>query len=290
MAPDLRGRVLDGLARRGLTMPSIYVGGAMHEERLADDTIARSMGAAAKALHALGCRAVVGNPTPSPPAPRRPTRNLPCRHGCWTGYGAAGRDGRRSWVHNHTPEMRSQAREWWHTLRNTDARRVRVALDIDWVHQGDQDPLALLRAAGPRVASLHLRPLDEETVAGDIGEGDVDYRPVASELKASGSIRCSSSNSPTIPRPSSAGHCSTTCGWAAGPPNACSRCASLRLAKTTAYCSLKRSPCTPHSNPVCRDAASSAARLRRRSRLRHTRGPLPARTHPRRSRARSSWA
>lgn len=184
MTPDLRSRVLDGLATRGLSMPSIYVGGAMHEERLADDTIARSIDIA-KACRAVGCRAIVGNPSPKAASAEKTDDELAVQARMLDRMGAAlGEIGVEYWVHNHTPEMRSQAREWWHTLRNTDPRRVRVALDIDWVHQGDQDPLALLRAAGSRVASLHLRSSIRKRWQETFGDGDVDYRPVASELKA----------------------------------------------------------------------------------------------------------
>ncbi len=183
MTPDLRSRVLDGLATRGLSMPSIYVGGAMHEERLADDTIARSIDIA-KACRAVGCRAIVGNPSPKAASAEKTDDELAVQARMLDRMGAAlGEIGVEYWVHNHTPEMRSQAREWWHMLRNTDPRRVRVALDIDWVHQGDQDPLALLRAAGSRVASLHLRSSIRKRWQETFGDGDVDYRPVASELK-----------------------------------------------------------------------------------------------------------
>lgn len=183
MVPELRARVLDGIAKRGLSMPSIYVGGAMHEERLADDTIARSV-EIAKACRPLGCHAIVGNPSPKPASAEKTDAELAVQARMLDRMGAAlGEIGVEYWVHNHTPEMRSQAREWWHTLRNTDARRVRIALDIDWVHQGDQDPLALLRAAGSRVATLHLRNSTKKLWLETFTDGDVDYRPIANELR-----------------------------------------------------------------------------------------------------------
>jgi len=60
---------------------------------------------------------------------------------------------------------------------------VSVCLDLDWIHQGGQDPLALLREAGSRVAGLHLRNSSQKLWLEALGDGDIDYRQVAAYLK-----------------------------------------------------------------------------------------------------------
>ncbi len=90
--------------------------------------------------------------------------------------------GLRLAIHTHDPEMRSGAREWYHILRNTRAENVSFCLDLHWVLRGGQDPLALLRAAGPRIIDLHLRNSRDGVWLEDFGAGDIDHAKVAEVL------------------------------------------------------------------------------------------------------------
>jgi inosose dehydratase len=69
-------------------------------------------------------------------------------------------------------------------LNHTDPSYVWMCMDLDWVHQGDEDPLALLRAAGKRVACLHLRNSKQKLWLESLDDGDIDYRKVAAYLKS----------------------------------------------------------------------------------------------------------
>lgn len=60
---ELRDRVLELIQSNGLSMPSVYVGGAMHDEALADATIAHSI-EIARLCKKVGCAAIVGDPSP----------------------------------------------------------------------------------------------------------------------------------------------------------------------------------------------------------------------------------
>ena len=57
-----------------------------------------------------------------------------------------------------------------------------MCLGIGWVNQGGQDPLALLRAAGKRVACLHLRNSNQKVWLESFGNGDIDYPAIAAYL------------------------------------------------------------------------------------------------------------
>jgi len=92
----------------------------------------------------------------------------------------------RLMIHQHAPEMANNAKEWRHMLANTDAKLVDFCLDVHWVLRGGQDPMTLLKECSSRLASLHLRNSKNGVWTEDLGDGDVDYRPVAEHLKSIG--------------------------------------------------------------------------------------------------------
>jgi inosose dehydratase len=59
-------------------------------------------------------------------------------------------------------------------------------MDLDWVHQGDQDPMALLREAGNRVAEVHVRNSRDKLWLESFTVGDIDYRKVAAYFRDAG--------------------------------------------------------------------------------------------------------
>lgn len=182
-APAMRDRVVDLVQANGLSMPSVYVGGAMHQEALADATIASSL-EIARLCKKAGCRAVVGDPSPKQGGAEKSDAELAVQAQMLNKLGKALADeGFECWVHNHDAEMANNAREWWSNLKQTDPKYVRMCIDVDWVHQGDQDPLTLLRAAGNRVACLHLRNSRNKLWLESLTDGDIDYRAIAAYLK-----------------------------------------------------------------------------------------------------------
>lgn len=183
-APDVRERIVDLTESNGLRMPSAYVGGAMHEEALAEKTIADSLDVA-RLLKRVGCGAITGDPTPKPGGAEKTDAELATQAAMLNKLGKALADeGFEFWVHNHDAEMKSNAREWWSNLKQTDPAYVRMCIDLDWVHQGDQDPLTLLRAAGKRVACLHLRNSKGKLWLESLTDGDIDYHEIAAYLES----------------------------------------------------------------------------------------------------------
>ena len=185
-APALRDRTLQLVRANGLRMPSVYVGGGMHEAKRADETIARALDIAG-VCQPFGCTAVVHNPDPKRNHAEKSDDELSVQSQSLNRMGRALLDkGFQLRVHNHTPEMVNNAREWRHTLHNTDAKYVTLCLDLDWVHQGGQDPLALLREAGSRVTEVHVRNSKNMLWLEAVEDGDVDYRPIAAYFSESG--------------------------------------------------------------------------------------------------------
>lgn len=180
---SMRGRVLASLRANDLRMPSVYVGGAMHEERLAEQTIARALEIAAL-CRPFGCKAVVNNPNPKPAPARKTDDELGVQAKALNRMGQAlQRKGYELRVHHHTPELLDNAREWRHILHNTGPRYVALCLDLDWVHQGGFAPLDLLREAGPRVHEIHVRNSNNKLWLESFEDGDIDYRPIAAYLE-----------------------------------------------------------------------------------------------------------
>ena len=86
-------------------------------------------------------------------------------------------------VHHHTPELVENAREWRYILNNTDPKYVALCLDLDWVHQGGLNPLALMREAGARVREIHVRNAKDKLWLEALEDGDIDYREIAAFMK-----------------------------------------------------------------------------------------------------------
>jgi inosose dehydratase len=185
-APELRERVLDLIRGNGLRMPSVYVGGAMHRPELADATIQRALGIA-DVCKPFGCKALVNNPDPKPHGERKTDQELAAEVEGLNRLGwKLASQGFQLRVHHHTPEMLENAREWRYILRNTDPKQVALCMDLDWVHQGDQDPMALLREAGNRVAELHVRNSRDKLWLESFTAGDIDYYKVAEYFRKAG--------------------------------------------------------------------------------------------------------
>lgn len=185
-APGLRDRVLTALRSYSLSMPSVYVGGGMHEKALAEKTTkdALEIGALCKPF---GCAAIVNNADPKPGHVAKTDAELAFQAQAMNRLGSVLREnGFQLRIHNHTPEMADNAREWRYSLHNTDPQYVTFCVDVDWVHQGGLDPLELLREAGTRVTEIHVRNSKDKLWLESLEDGDVDYRKVADLLTGEG--------------------------------------------------------------------------------------------------------
>jgi inosose dehydratase len=182
-APELRDHIVALTQSNGLRMPSAYFGGPMHQEALAEKTISDSLDTA-RFLKKVGCAAIVGDPSPKQGGANKTDDELATQAAMLNKLGRSLSDeGFQLWIHNHDAEMKSNAREWWSNLKQTDPAYVWMCIDLDWVHQGGQDPLTLLRAAGKRVACLHLRNSTNKLWLESLTDGDIDYRAIAAYLK-----------------------------------------------------------------------------------------------------------
>lgn len=185
-APELRDRVLAVLRADSLSMPSVYVGGGMHEAALAEKTTQQAL-EFGRLCKPFGCHGIVNNADPKPGDVPKTDEELAFQSGAMNRLGRLLKEhGFQLRIHNHTPEMADNAREWRYMLHNTDPQYVTFCVDIDWVHQGGLDPLELLREAGKRVSEIHVRNSKNKLWLESVEDGDVDYRQVAELLNREG--------------------------------------------------------------------------------------------------------
>jgi sugar phosphate isomerase/epimerase len=182
-SPQLRERVIGLTRTHKLSMPSVYVGGGMHERELADRTIARALEIGAFCQE-FACIAVVNNPNTKPNQARKTDQDLAVQAESLNRMGRTlSEHGLQLRVHHHTAELVEDAREWRHILRNTDPHYVTLCLDFEHAQHGGMDPNALLREAGSRVSEVHLRNKRGETPTESFGDGDIDHYKIAETIK-----------------------------------------------------------------------------------------------------------
>ena len=180
---EMRAKTLSLLAKYELKPATVYAGGTLHEEKAAEDSIARIL-ELAKALKGAGTRAIVNNPNPKPGPERKSDEELKTQARYVNQLGRELQKlGMRFLLHHHTPELVEDAREWKHLLANTDPGSVFCCVDVDWAVRGGQNPMKFLREVGARLGSLHVRNSKQGVWMEEFGEGDHNYLEVADYLK-----------------------------------------------------------------------------------------------------------
>lgn len=178
------------LKKHGLEMRSLYINSTLHDTKEADKSVDLVLAIAERAKP-FGTRIIVTNPTPLRwGGPENKTdAQLIFQAQTLDRLGAELRSrGQQLAYHNHDIELRNAAREFHHMLLATDPRNVALCLDAHWVYRGaGNSSVALfdvLKTYGSRVVELHLRQSREQVWTEVFGEGDIDYRRLAEQVRA----------------------------------------------------------------------------------------------------------
>jgi inosose dehydratase len=183
LAPQVRGHTLSLLRSQGLRMPSVYVGGSMHEKDAAAITIAKTL-EIGRLCAPFGCQGIVNNPDPKPKDEPKTDAELAVEADSFNQMGRAlAQAGFDLRVHHHTPQLENNAREWRFILKNTDPDVVHICVDVDWAYQGGFEPLAFLQEVGGRLREIHVRSAKNKLWLEDLEDSDIDYYKVAAYLK-----------------------------------------------------------------------------------------------------------
>jgi len=184
--PALRDKVIALTRKHSLLMPSVYVGGGMHEEALADKTTASALeiGGLCKQF---ACTAVVNNPDTKPKNAPKTDEELDTQARLLNRLGKtlAGQ-GLHLRIHHHTVEMADNAREFRHILHHTDPQYVTLCVDVEHAEHGGMDPNVILREGGKRVTEIHVRNKVKTVPLEAFGPGDIDDVQIARTVKETG--------------------------------------------------------------------------------------------------------
>ena len=177
--PELKDRVLKLVRHHKLNMPSVFVGGGMHTEALAEKTITRAL-EVGEFCKEFGCTAIVHNPDTLPKNAAKSNEELAIQARSLNKLGKALADKTLQLrVHHHGVELNDKAREVRHYLANTDPKLVTFCMDVEFVYRSDMNPSAFIEEIGPRVTELHLRNRTNNSPLQSFEDGDIDYGAVA---------------------------------------------------------------------------------------------------------------
>ncbi|GAB3714983.1 hypothetical protein GCM10027592_55170 [Spirosoma flavus] len=178
------------LKKYNLTMPSVYVNTTLHQAHESQKSI-DSVLAIAEAARSTNTTIFVTNPSPlkwgsnddkTDEQLKEQAKNLD----------RLGAELRKRGItlayHTHAPEHRQAAREFHHMLLASDPQNVALCLDAHWVYRGSGNSQVALfdvvKLYGKRIVEIHIRQSKNEIWQETFGDGDIDYRRLAADLKA----------------------------------------------------------------------------------------------------------
>jgi len=181
-APEGRDQTLSLIRLLDLRMPSLYLGGSMHETEGANRAIATALEFGNMAAP-FGCKAIVNNPDPKAGDTPKTDAELTVQADSLNRMGRTlAQHGFDLRVHHHTPQLAENAREWRHILHNTDPEYVHICVDVDWAYEGGFEPIPFLQEVGNRLREIHVRSARNKLWLEDLEDSDIDYRKIANYL------------------------------------------------------------------------------------------------------------
>lgn len=181
--PGDRERTLSIIGSQHLRMPSVYVGGPLHEKTSADKTIANAL-ELGDVCRPFGCKAIVTNPDPKPGDAGKTDGELNVQAESLNRMGRTlAEHGFQLRVHHHTPQLVDNAREWRHILAHTDPEYVYICVDVDWAYEAGFAPIPFLGEVKNRLREIHVRSARNKIWLEDLEDSDIDYHAVATYLK-----------------------------------------------------------------------------------------------------------
>ena len=180
--PDFVAQFADLLRGHGLKPVSMYCGADLHDKARAGQTVEQII-AMGESLAQEGFSALDCNPTPIGREKTDDELVVQAEH--LDALGAELRGiGIALGLHNHTPEMVSEGREFHHNLRQTNPENVGLFMDVHWCWRGGADPWEIFTEYQDRLVGLHVRQSVDHIWTEDFCEGDLDYRPYIDALIA----------------------------------------------------------------------------------------------------------
>ncbi len=180
------------LKKYGLAMPSLYVNSTLHRADEAQKSM-DSVLAIAEASRPAGTSIFVTNPSPIKWGSEDDKTDQELIEQA-KNLNRLGDELRKQGItlayHTHAPEHRQAAREFHHMLLATEPKNVSLCLDAHWVYRGSGNSQVALfdvvKLYGKRIVEVHIRQSKAGVWQEIFGEGDIDYRRLAADLKTLG--------------------------------------------------------------------------------------------------------
>lgn len=176
------------MAQQAIWASSTYVNSLLHEADQIETSISDVV-RIAKAAKKVGIKIIVTNPSPikwGEPEDKSDAQILRQAKALdQLGAKLRSMDIKLAY-HSHDMEMRQSAREFHHTMLNTDSANVHLCLDAHWIYRGAGNSQVALfdmvKLYGSRIVELHLRQSQDGIWSEVFGEGDLDYARLAEEM------------------------------------------------------------------------------------------------------------
>lgn len=187
---DAADQMIPLLKKHDLEMRSFYTGATLYDPEVVEATIKKVVDTAAKAKEQIDVRICVVNPAPLR-GKEKSDEQLETQAKAMTRLGAALADhGIVLAYHFHAPAWKSDGREFYHLMNETDPKFMKLCLDTHWVYRGSGNNVdkvyEVVERYGNRVAELHLRQSKDGIWTETLCDGDIDHTKVAEGLKAQG--------------------------------------------------------------------------------------------------------
>ena len=180
---DKAAEVRSLLDKYNLKLSSVYSGGTFHESGTAGNTVSDIFEVAAFAAE-LGSLSITVNPASKGGGAEKTDDELKIQAEYLDKMGSKLKTYNMSFfIHNHTPEMVSNAREFRSYCDLTNPDFVNVCMDVHWVLRGGVDPFQLTEEYGDRVGAMHVRNSKDGVWMEEFSDGDIDYRAYRDLLK-----------------------------------------------------------------------------------------------------------
>ncbi|MBD3181352.1 TIM barrel protein [Candidatus Poribacteria bacterium] len=164
------------LDRLSLKVSSLYSGGVFHDPKTAGGTIEEITGSAGYAME-LGVPSITVNPASVKGGGEKTDDELKIQAENLDKLGEELKKlGMALYLHNHTPEIVNNAREFRSYLDLTDPELVNACIDVHWVLRGGADPFELTKQYASRIKAMHVRNSKDGVWSEDFSDGDIDYR------------------------------------------------------------------------------------------------------------------
>ena len=188
-SPAAADQMIPLLKKHGLEMRSFYTGATLHDPATVDANIKKVVDTAARAKEQIDVRICVVNPQPL--KEEKSDEQLEIQAKGMTKLGRAlAEHGIKLAYHFHAPAWRSDGREFYHLMNETDPKFMHLCLDTHWVYRGAGNNVdkvyEVVETYGTRVAELHLRQSKDGIWTETFTDGDIDHAKVAAGLKAQG--------------------------------------------------------------------------------------------------------